>query len=363
MPEKIVFVNKLPTPYMDQFLARLASDDRVHLDVHHLWKGTADRPWEVELGIGYSNRYMKPRFGLIDLTLTHRAVAEKHALFFVNDWGHIVSLIVIFVRGFLGHPVVIWTDVPKVRSRDGLFHHFLRRRILRRVFACVDGIAATGSPAIDVLIEMGAPEEKLINLPYPVDPAVQCHRESKGANLSLLYVGQLVPRKGVDTVLCALAHAVNVLGSEATLTVVGDGDQAADLRSLASSLEIAHRVTWTGWLEPEAVVEQYASADAYIHLARWEPYGVAVLDALAYGLPVIGTDVTGAIADRVDHEITGFVVALGDAHAAATAIRVTEMMADEDYSRMSRAALAESARWSIARVVDEVVAMAARIAK
>ena len=80
--------------------------------------------------------------------------------------------------------------------------------------------------------------------------------------------------------------------------------------------------------EPAEVAAYYQAADVYVHAARADTFPVAVLEALACGVPVVASDV-GGIPEQVDDERSGFLVAAGD--AAATAARIESLLLDESW--------------------------------
>jgi glycosyltransferase involved in cell wall biosynthesis len=99
----------------------------------------------------------------------------------------------------------------------------------------------------------------------------------------LLYVGRIDERKGIDTAIRALEH----LPAEATLRVVGAGDEAAErrLRALADD-----RVRFEGIVPREQLPAIYAQADTVLFPVRWrEPWGVVPLEAMGVGRPVVAT--------------------------------------------------------------------------
>ncbi|GAA3659018.1 hypothetical protein GCM10022237_18760 [Nocardioides ginsengisoli] len=98
------------------------------------------------------------------------------------------------------------------------------------------------------------------------------------------------PYKGVDVLLRALTR----LPDDVTLTVVGDGRLRAELVAMARALGLAERVTFTGNLPgPAAVREVLAASDAFVLASRTEGLPRAMLEAMAAGLPCVGTDVGG----------------------------------------------------------------------
>ena len=108
----------------------------------------------------------------------------------------------------------------------------------------------------------------------------------------LLYVGRIDPRKGVDTVLRALARCP----TEAHLKVVGRGDDryGDELRVLAADLGIADRVAFSV-ADRSELAGVYAAADAVVFPSVWEePFGLVPVEAMACGTPVVATAVGGA---------------------------------------------------------------------
>lgn len=108
----------------------------------------------------------------------------------------------------------------------------------------------------------------------------------------LLYVGRLDARKGVDTLLQALA----LLPTETTLSCFGRGAEGerARLRCLAERLGLSDRVTF-GSLERDELASRYHSADALVFPSEWdEPFGLVPLEAMACGTPVVATGVGGS---------------------------------------------------------------------
>jgi len=105
---------------------------------------------------------------------------------------------------------------------------------------------------------------------------------------SLLYVGRLDERKGVDTTVAALAH----LPAAARLTLVGgwDAREEARLRDLAASHGVGSRVRFAGQRSRAEVHAAYGEADVVVFPVRWEePWGLVPLEAMARGRPVVAT--------------------------------------------------------------------------
>lgn len=117
-------------------------------------------------------------------------------------------------------------------------------------------------------------------------------REHNEGPLRFVSVGRLSPEKGYDVLLHAFSDLVHD-GLDATLRIVGDGPERSRLSGLALALRIADRVELLGAKTSGAIVAEYARADAYVQPSRREGFGVALLEALATGLPAVASDAGG----------------------------------------------------------------------
>jgi glycosyltransferase involved in cell wall biosynthesis len=142
----------------------------------------------------------------------------------------------------------------------------------------------------------------------------------------LLIVGRLVPRKGTETALAALARL-----PEAELVVVGGppaellaaDDEAGRLASIAGELGVSDRFRMLGAVSRDKMPAVLRSADIVLCPARYEPFGIVPLEAMACGVPVIASAVGGHLDTVVDRR-TGRLVPVGDPDALAEA--VTEVL-------------------------------------
>jgi glycosyltransferase involved in cell wall biosynthesis len=109
-----------------------------------------------------------------------------------------------------------------------------------------------------------------------------------------LAVGRLDPSKGFDDLLRAAA-IVRDRGLDLDVTLVGDGEQASALRRLASSLRIADRVHFRGWLTHDAVPEAMRASTMLVHPSRGlgDAVPTVIKEAMALGTPVIGSTAVG----------------------------------------------------------------------
>ncbi|MBZ8142019.1 glycosyl transferase family 1 [Rubrivivax gelatinosus] len=158
----------------------------------------------------------------------------------------------------------------------------------------------------------------------------------------VLQLGRLVPRKGIATVIEAMARLPSAL--PARLVVVGGDARTPDavrtpeiarLRALAGQCGVAGRVQFVGRRERHELRDWYVAADVFATTPWYEPFGITPLEAMACATPVIGSAV-GGIRHTVLDGRTGFLVPPHD--PAALAARIVALHADPALARALGAA-------------------------
>jgi glycosyltransferase involved in cell wall biosynthesis len=134
----------------------------------------------------------------------------------------------------------------------------------------------------------------------------------------LLFVGRLVPEKGLDTLINALpmilAGGVNV-----KLVVVGEGPQKEMYQRMASDYGLREKVLFAGYIDDWTLRALYRVADVTVVPSKFEPFGIVALEAMAAHCPLVTTS-TGGLSEIVDEGGTGLKVPIDDPPALARAI-------------------------------------------
>ena len=133
---------------------------------------------------------------------------------------------------------------------------------------------------------------------------------------SAVHVSNFRPVKRVPWLVEAFARASK--GTDARLTLVGDGPDQDACRRLACDLGIAERVRFLG--TRDALPELLSPADVYVLASADESFGLSALEAMACGTAVVATDV-GGVSEVVDHELSGLLVPVDDQEGFAAALR------------------------------------------
>jgi glycosyltransferase involved in cell wall biosynthesis len=136
--------------------------------------------------------------------------------------------------------------------------------------------------------------------------------------LRLITAGRLIPRKGLDRLLRAVACA-RQQGATVDLTIVGTGQDERKLRELAAELGLDD-VRWVGFVEQGQLPALFAQADAFAFPTLDDPFGIVLLEAAASGLALLASPHGGATGDLVADRRHGFVVEPDDTEGFAKAI-------------------------------------------
>ena len=258
------------------------------------------------------------------------------------------------------------------RHNDDQFRYRPRwRNLHRRLWRWSSaGIAISESIKRFALEVEGAPAEKIAVVRYGIDFAwlsdddINAARHRLRSDLGLdgdaLILGmvcRLVDQKGIPYALEAMRR-LRTQFPRAHLVIAGDGENAAELRRLASALSIADRVHWLGWRSDAA--DLMAAFDLLLVPSLWEGFGLVLLEAMARRVPVIASRV-GAIPEVIVHGETGILIEPRDVAALAQAVaRLLDDRALRKYMGLLGAARLEE-RFSVERMVAGTMAVYRRV--
>jgi glycosyltransferase involved in cell wall biosynthesis len=253
------------------------------------------------------------------------------------------------VYGALGAKRLVSTKHNDDPFRAGAFR-FVERALARRASKV---IAITEALARFQVQRVGLPADKLEVIHYGLDELPQAWGSNPPDQVRpdarvLLAVCRLEPQKGVDVAVRALPD-IRARHPQAELVVLGEGPQRSELERLARELQVP--VHLPGRV-PD-VASWLRRADLLVHPARWEGFGLALLEAMLAAKPVVATNVSSIPEIVVDGQ-TGLLVALDD--AAALAAAVARLLDDPgNYGEQGRRRA--QSQFSVARMTDRTLAL------
>jgi glycosyltransferase involved in cell wall biosynthesis len=265
----------------------------------------------------------------------------------------------------LARPVVLKLPSSGAMGIEKVLERGISGYILRRFHLGVTACLVVSEETRDEALRFGIPKERIHFIPDGLDgcqfhPVTAEERRAARSALGLdceklvLYVGRLSPEKNTVGLLTAWARVDPKAREGALLAIVGDGPESNLVRSSAQSLNVTGSIRLAGWRSD--VAEWYRAADFYVVSSHIEGLSISMLEALASGLPVISTRVSGSTL-LVEAPAAGLLVDLGNVEQLARAIE-TLLADDATRMRLTRNArpLFES-RFSLGAFANEMISL------
>jgi glycosyltransferase involved in cell wall biosynthesis/GT2 family glycosyltransferase len=338
-PVRVTVVSPEPTPYRSPLFDRIAARPEVELTVIYAGETVAGRTWQVEprhpsivldgVRVPGVRRALRHDYPVTPDVLRALRDADPDVVV-AHGWSTFASQAAIVWSRRHGIPYVLLVSshdaVDRARWRQAV-----RRPIVPPVVRGAWGGLALGTLSRESLVAHGLPPSRVRLFANTIDvgavgeqaarlaatrPALREALGLRADDVAVLSAGRLAPEKAHDT----LIHAVAAVEEAAlSLVIAGEGPERAVLERLAGELGV--RLTLTGDLPWERLLEAYVAADVFALLSTWEPWGVVVNEAAACGLPLVLSDGVGAAPDLLRDGENGTLVPAGDVTATAAALR------------------------------------------
>lgn len=274
------------------------------LDIPMQWRHPAfreQRSLEIPLGLVRSIRHYRPH-----VVVTAEAGAR--------------TALAVAARPFAGRPMIVpHLDLSDVTEEGvGPLRTLFRQALLR----LVDGVLVNGVAGKRYVVRLAARRTRIGYLPYSSDPQfleAPVARKTTAGSVTVLYVGRLVEGKGVVSFLKLLARYLSARPEmRVTFEVVGSGPQEASIRGLRTPDNLM--VHLKGEIDYGTLPAVYGRADLFALPTYADTWGVVVNEAMASGLPVLGSSASGAVEELVRDGHTGWVFRVDDEDAVLSAI-------------------------------------------
>lgn len=336
---RLAVVTAIPTPYRDPFWNELARLPEIDLTVYYCSAGKADRPWKDDWRRDYECKILPGRNLLAwrgpdascfwNPGIVRSLAGGNFDAVIVGGYNHLTMWATMLLCVWRKIPFYLMSE-SHLRCRRSRWKSWFKRPFLRWIVSHAAGMLPTGALAAEFLATYGACPSRMTLVPNVPDlerlrhDAARLREENEfpgppgfaGRPLAL-FVGRLIPKKRAELLIRAL-HGMQG-GAEAVLVIVGDGPQRKELERLVENLGLQSRVHFAGFVQPDEVLRWYAFARVMV-VPSSETWSVAVLEALAAGVPVVVSDEVGCCVDVINDPAVGTIVRAGDRDSLTQAL-------------------------------------------
>lgn len=259
-----------------------------------------------ESGYGDNFTYLSPR-------IIGHLLKLRPQVIFSSSFG-IWTIIALLLKPLLWWRVVIAYEgcSPGVDYRNSALRLFVRRLMVWMADACITNSEAGNEYLIEIL---KAKKDRVFVQPYEIPdehtlPGTTEVEESKSLELEhrpvFLFVGHLIPRKGLPLLLqaCILLQARGY--KQFTLLVIGSGNQQQELETFCHEHDLSDRVQWLGRVAFDQIGTYFHAADVFVFPTLEDTWGVVTLEAMLLGKPILCSKGAGTF-ELVIHGENGYV--------------------------------------------------------
>jgi glycosyltransferase involved in cell wall biosynthesis len=308
---------------------------KIGLEVRRDVKMGVDLAWNTDLTSGYAHRFLDGAqrihattfFGVDNPGVAKALSAVDPQVVMLHGYGAMTNLKALAWARLGGRPLALVSDSTTDASATP-FRRALKHAIGPRLLNQFSAFLTLGDRAEAYLARYGAPRRHMFRVPAMIDEGFWRARAERSArraacraalgfsegDVVLICVGKLYPGKRLHDVIAALE------GGAIGLIVVGDGELREDLQRAAEIGLVNAR--FLGFVNIDVLPDVYAAADALVHAAELEQYGMVLVEGAVIGLPLIVSDRVGAIGETsiAQPGVNALVYPCGDVGALRAAI-------------------------------------------
>ncbi len=233
----------------------------------------------------------KPEMTIFDKYLKRSSAVKRgfKSLEFKPDIFHVHEYqMVSIAKSLMPKIPVILTEHSTTLSNLGI-----KKNFARKAFDSSDFVIAVSQYQKEKILSLTEKANVIVVNNFVDDVFLSTQRSIKDRDSTrLISVGGLIERKGFPI----LIEALSMLEKKFELTIVGDGPKMNELKSLADKLKVSDRIVFKGALGREEVSRELSKSDIFVSASKIETFGIAILEALAVGMPVVTYD-NGGISD------------------------------------------------------------------
>lgn len=337
--KKIAILHNIVSPHIIPCFELLSKEESLDVKVFFCSESEGNRIWKTEIGNKFSYAILPNRkiefkgkdlfTYFINLSVISELKKFNPDIIISAGWDLFSYQTAFFYSKFAGKKYILWSGSTQYEPS---WRRTLAFPLVKLMVKGSDAYLAYGTRAKEYLISLGAKPKKIFvahnttNVKF-FSKEVNLWRKKKarvkkelGIKTSrvILYVGQLIERKGVNYLIEAFRE-IKREDNDTSLLIVGYGKLETKLR-LYVKKERINDIIFAGGVEWEKTPKYYAVSDVLVTPSLEEVWGLVLNEAMSAGLPIVATDVAGSAPDLIKDGVNGFIVKPGSSEEISKAL-------------------------------------------
>ena len=347
----VLYITNLPAPYKMDFFTKLSEKFDLHVLVERETASDRDPNWIKENKCDFDLKFLSgPKFrssSRISFEVI-KYLNSKYKVIIVNGYASPTSMIALSYLSLKGIPFIFSSDGMIPRKPHSI-REKLKKALLNKATICM----SSGKMNTQALLQCGIKEDNIRVYPFSSihdaeieDNQIGRDKDSYKRKIGcthkhlLLYVGQMIYRKGVDILVDAFE---NIKDDDIELICVGGGTPYFNRKSDL-------RIQYMDFKDKETLMDYYRAADLLILPTREDIWGLVVNEAMAHGCPVVTTTNCGAGIEMVEQGKNGFLIPANDALEMSKLI--SKIFHEEQYSDLSYECINTAHKYTIEKMAE-----------
>ena len=343
MKTKLAILNTHPIQYFAPLYERLAKEENIDLTVLYCSRWGVNEyidpqfnttvKWDIPLLDGYNYKFLKNLrktedvnkfFNLINLGIINELIKNKYDFLWLNGHNNFTNIIAVITAKLFGIKLLMRADT-QLNVEPARIKKLIRKPVMKLFYKLFNGFLYIGTRNKEYYKYLNIPDNKLFLVPYSVDneyfiykvgSAKKRIKEIKikygipNENKNILYASKLMKRKNPIDLLKAF-ELLKKNFDNVNLIFVGTGEEEILLKNFVNEHNIKN-VFYLGFLNQTELPEAFAISYVFLLPAINEQWGLIINEAMYAGLPIVISDVVGAVPDLVIDGINGYSFTAGN---------------------------------------------------
>ncbi len=350
--KKIALIHNIISPYRQPLFESLSNENSVDLYVYYCAKSHKNRKWNSSINNNYKNEvlggitlpFSNELYYHINPSIIYKLLKEKFDIIIIGGSTDFTMQVAFLISKLTKTPIILWSEgFEGTKSFLGKFISPITNFLIKRA----DAVIVPGTKAFDYHIKLGAHPNKIFIAPNTVDNKFfiknykLCKKKKEilkkemgleGKKI-ILFVGQLVERKGVKYLLKAYKILKDNF-NDLSLIIVGSGPIRNNLTEICKNEDIED-VEFTGWLSEDKLL-YFSIADVFVLPSLQDLCPLVLNEAMCCELPIVTTNMVGCAIDMVIPGENGFIVKIKDPNQLYISIK---KILTNDHTNMGKMSL------------------------